>query len=311
MKTFLRVLSIIILACWMGLIFFLSAQNAEQSSAVSGGLIETVAEKVYPEYENLTESAKEELISSFQHIVRKTAHFCIYMGLGFFAFLTFISYVNLKMKTRIFWMLFISIIYAASDEIHQKFVPGRSMELRDFLIDSCGVIMAVLICSLFVAAIRPLRQKVSYEKTKLNIKPVNYDLEHQDYDFSLNVEQEEPKEQELIMDNYINIENKEVEIDTQEHNQESLVSVEFEYAASVIGKTVVEATKTCNDITINIDEEDTRELVNLVLGRTEVLKAEILKILNSDNDFEAKKDLMKKEQAEAYDYFNSIKAQLG
>lgn len=311
MKTFLRVLSIIILACWMGLIFFLSAQNAEQSSAVSGGLIETVAEKVYPEYENLTESAKEELISSFQHIVRKTAHFCIYMGLGFFAFLTFISYVNLKMKTRIFWMLFISIIYAASDEIHQKFVPGRSMELRDFLIDSCGVIMAVLICSLFVAAIRPLRQKVSYEKTKLNIKPVNYDLEHQDYDFSLNVEQEEPKEQELIMDNYINIENKEVEIDTQEHNQESLVSVEFEYAASVIGKTVVEATKTCNDLTINIDEEDTRELVNLVLGRTEVLKAEILKILNSDNDFEAKKDLMQKEQAEAYDYFNSIKAQLG
>ena len=55
MKTFLRVLSILCLIAWMGLIFFLSSQDAEESSAVSGGLIKTVVEKVYPNYENLTE----------------------------------------------------------------------------------------------------------------------------------------------------------------------------------------------------------------------------------------------------------------
>ena len=311
MKTFLRVLSIIILVCWMGLIFFLSAQNAEQSAAVSGGLIATVVEKVYPDFENLTNYEQEEMISSFQHVVRKSAHFCIYMGLGFFAFLTFISYVNLKLKTRIFYMLFISILYAASDEIHQNFVSGRSMEVRDFLIDSCGVVTAVLICSLFVAVIRPLREKVSYKNFKLNINSVNYDLEFEDYDYSLHIEQNEQKEQEYIMDNFNDIQSDEVEIEISTSNQEPLVSKEFEYAASVIGKTVVEATKTCNGLTLNDAEANTKELVNLVLGRTEVLKAEILKILNSDSDFEQKKLEMQKEQADAYDYFDSIKAQIG
>lgn len=311
MKTFLRVLSIIILVCWMGLIFFLSAQNAEQSSAVSGGLIATVVEKVYPEFESLTDYEQDEIISSFQHVVRKSAHFCIYMGLGFFAFLTFVSYVNLKFKTRIFWMLFISILYAASDEIHQNFVPGRSMELRDFLIDSCGVVTAVLICSLFVVVIRPLREKISYKNLSLNINPVNYDLEYENYDYSLYAEQNEQKEQDYMMDNFTDIQSNEAKTEISTSKQEPLVSEEFEYAASVIGKTVVEATKTCNGFTLNNGEVDTKELVNLVLGRTEVLKAEILKILNSDNDFEQKKTQMQKAQADAYDYFNSIKAQIG
>lgn len=308
MKTFLRVLSILCLIAWMGLIFFLSSQDAAESSAVSGGLIKTVVEKVYPNYENLTESAKEELVSSFQHVVRKSAHFCIYMGLGFFAFLTFISYVNLKIKTRIFWPLFVSAVYAASDEIHQNFVPGRSMELRDFLIDFCGVVFAVLITSLFIVIIKPLNEKIRYKNSK-QISFANYDFKDEVYDYSSYIN--EQKEQEDMLDDFIDIQSNEVETEPQDSNQESLLSEEFEYAASIIGKTVVESTKTCNELALINGKVDTKELVNLILGRTEVLKAEILKILNSDNDFEAKKDLMQKEQAEAYDYFNSIKAQIG
>lgn len=309
MKTFLRFLSIVCLICWMGLIFFLSSQNAKQSSAVSGGLIATVVEKVYPDFENLTNYEQEEMISSFQHVVRKSAHFCIYMGLGFFAFLTFISYVNLKLKTRIFYMLFISILYAASDEIHQNFVSGRSMELRDFLIDSCGVVTAVLICSLFVAVIRPLREKIRYKNSKQNIKTVNYDFKYEDYDYSLYTNKQ--REQEYMPDNFTDAQSNEIVIENQASEQEPVVSEEFEYAASVIGKTVVKSTKVCNELALTNGEIDTKELVNLVLGRTEVLKAEILKILNSDNDFEQKKDLMQKEQNDAYDYFDSIKAQIG
>ena len=309
MKTFLRFLSFVCLICWMGLIFFLSSQNAKQSSAVSGGLIATVVEKVYPDFENLTNYEQEEMISSFQHVVRKSAHFCIYMGLGFFAFLTFISYVNLKLKTRIFYMLFISILYAASDEIHQNFVSGRSMELRDFLIDSCGVVTAVLICSLFVAVIRPLREKIRYKNSKQNIKTVNYDFKYEDYDYSLYTNKQ--REQEYMPDNFTDAQSNEIVIENQASEQEPVVSEEFEYAASVIGKTVVKSTKVCNELALTNGEIDTKELVNLVLGRTEVLKAEILKILNSDNDFEQKKDLMQKEQNDAYDYFDSIKAQIG
>ena len=38
-------------------------------------------------------------------------------------------------------------LYAVTDEIHQSFVPGRSCELRDMGIDSCGVLAGVLVVS--------------------------------------------------------------------------------------------------------------------------------------------------------------------
>ena len=41
-------------------------------------------------------------------------------------------------------------LYAMTDEIHQSFVPGRSCELRDMGIDSCGVLAGVLVVSLVI-----------------------------------------------------------------------------------------------------------------------------------------------------------------
>ena len=40
--------------------------------------------------------------------------------------------------------LFFSILYAASDEWHQSFVPGRSASARDVLIDSTGALMGLI-----------------------------------------------------------------------------------------------------------------------------------------------------------------------
>ena len=38
----------------------------------------------------------------------------------------------------------IGTAYAVTDEFHQSLVPGRSCELRDVVIDSCGVLTGVL-----------------------------------------------------------------------------------------------------------------------------------------------------------------------
>ncbi len=37
--------------------------------------------------------------------------------------------------------LFVGIVYAVLDEIHQLFVPGRSCEIGDFIADSLGIII--------------------------------------------------------------------------------------------------------------------------------------------------------------------------
>lgn len=308
MKTFLRVLSVICLLGWMGLIFYFSHQTAEQSSAVSGSVIGLLAERFYPDFELLSSFEKQSLISSLQSVVRSVAHFCIYGGLGFFAYLTFVSYVNLKYKVRVFWMLETCLLYAISDEFHQTFIDGRSMQLIDIAVDFAGVVTAVLICSLFVFIVKPLRKKVKYKNSKQIKIPVSYDIDYQDYDYSLYDEQNEDRERQDMLDDITEV--VEEKVQSEPPKSEPIISDEFEYAASVIGKTVVEAAKVCNELASLSGNADTKELVNLVLGRTEVLKAEILKILNTQELFEHKKDLMQKEQMSAYDYFDSIKAQL-
>ena len=87
------------------------------------------------------------------------------------------------------------------------------------------------------------------------------------------------------------------------------VSKEADYGASVIGKIVVKSTDYCNRLTANRDSSDNKELVNLILGRTEIAKAEILKAVNSDIPFENKIKLIDECKQNAEDYFLSVMAQ--
>lgn len=333
MKTFFRVCSVICLIGWMGLIFYFSHQTAEESSAISGSLISFLAQRFYPGFNLLSLLERQEVIASLQEIVRSVAHYCIFGGLGFFAYLTFVSYTNLKYKVRIFWMLETGLLYAIIDEFHQSFVDGRSMQIVDILVDFGGVVTAVLVCGLFVFIVKPLQEKVEYkEKTVLEMLDIS-ELEERDYlaEYLLQLEQgNQIKETVILKEDLTNIVENEIinesqnesesqnqseniienEIESEPEKGEYVLSEEFEYASSIIGKTVVEATRLCNELSLK-DDQDKVELVNLVLGRTEILKAEILKILNSEVAFEEKKDLMQNEQSAAYDYFDSIKAQLG
>ena len=84
---------------------------------------------------------------------------------------------------------------------------------------------------------------------------------------------------------------------------------ETEYGATVIGEIVVSAARYCNSLTRE-PSENAKELVNLILGRTEVAKAEILKLISENCDFEAKKDKIIREKAAAEDYFQSVAAQV-
>ncbi len=73
-------------------------------------------------------------------IVRKGAHFTEYLILGVSLFLT----VRDLRKRVSFWIPWAAgAAYAVTDELHQAFVPGRSCELRDMLIDACGVLLGV------------------------------------------------------------------------------------------------------------------------------------------------------------------------
>jgi len=47
--------------------------------------------------------------------------------------------------SRLLLTLAIATLYAASDELHQKFVPGRSCELADMIADAAGAAAGILV----------------------------------------------------------------------------------------------------------------------------------------------------------------------
>lgn len=87
------------------------------------------------------------------------------------------------------------------------------------------------------------------------------------------------------------------------------ISEDTQYGSAVIGKIVVSATKYCNSLTANTQGEMTKEMVNLILGRTEVAKSEILRIISLDVSLDEKKQLIDEQYKSAEDYFISVEAQ--
>lgn len=50
--------------------------------------------------------------------------------------------------------VFIAMVYGATDEFHQSFVPGRSTELNDWIADSVGAVIGVLFSIVATAFMR-------------------------------------------------------------------------------------------------------------------------------------------------------------
>ena len=142
-KLFRIVLHILTLAC-MVLIFSFSAQDAERSTGVSGGVAKGVARIFVRGFDEMPEHEQEQLIASWQHAVRKNAHFFVYMLLGVLTMATLLTY-GFKLMFKVIVAFSIVVLYAVSDEIHQFFVPGRSCMFGDVLIDTAGSSLGMLV----------------------------------------------------------------------------------------------------------------------------------------------------------------------
>ena len=66
--------------------------------------------------------------------IDKLAHFGAYAVLG-----VLLARAAVGSRWSIAWPVLIGLAYAASDEIHQYFVPGRSADAGDWLADALGV----------------------------------------------------------------------------------------------------------------------------------------------------------------------------
>ncbi|HLQ82308.1 MAG TPA: VanZ family protein [Pseudogracilibacillus sp.] len=172
---------------WMGVIFYLSHQPATDSAATSRGILLYLLNllPIPVEYEGVFHTIIRKsahfmaylilavliyfayrgkgtiifiysmflifillsLIESdmnLHSLIRKSIHFFVY------TILSVLVYLAYQGRRAVLFTLSVCLLYAITDEFHQLFIPGRSGEIRDVLIDFSGAVFGIILVKLFM-----------------------------------------------------------------------------------------------------------------------------------------------------------------
>lgn len=325
-----RITAVILLILQMTLIFCFSAQKADKSKDLSESFTYKILSLLYPDFSEMEENEQIELTEYFQFYVRKLAHFGLYALLGLYSFLNFVSYRGLPFVFRCIFAFLLSALYAVSDEYHQTFVDGRVGCVQDVIIDSSGALVAIVFTVIIILLSRKLRLSLIFnESTGGNsLRKKELLLQNESLFDRLNkahLENDSLKKQIAQMEKEIAALKSKLEEaikpqpellaeeDTPlKHIEEKVlkkeVSADFDYASKKIGEIVVSSASYCNQLTVDGNTVH-KELVNLILGKCEIAKGEILAAVSSECDNTTKIQLIDSIKRETEEYFLSVMAQ--
>ena len=136
---FLKILPFLLTLATAITIFCFSAQPSDESTELSNGVREQVEHVVVTINPQTPESVLEK-IRTFD--IRSCAHSLLYFLLGTFSALSAVS-VTKKLSIRIICPFAFSLLYSLSDELHQKFVEGRTAQFNDLCDDAIGYTIGI------------------------------------------------------------------------------------------------------------------------------------------------------------------------
>ena len=137
----------------MALIFFMSGRPMELSGADSGRIAQMIVSLLEAAGARGRLNSEDVTLVLF---VRKAGHFLEYSILTFLLMNAMLSAKpagrggKRDYKKVAAAAFLVALAYAVSDEIHQSFVPGRSMRAGDVAIDAASSFSAVLIYMRYV-----------------------------------------------------------------------------------------------------------------------------------------------------------------
>lgn len=127
----------------MAVIFWFSSRTSDESSQQSGIILQW-----------LLNHFGDTVFTDF--IVRKSAHFLEFAGL---AFLFNVSLYQTYKRRMLILSGALASAYAVSDEIHQIFVDGRSCQISDWALDTCGALFGTIAFIVILTVIKALSKK--------------------------------------------------------------------------------------------------------------------------------------------------------
>lgn len=114
---------------WLSLIFALSHMPGTRSGATSQWLVDLLYQ--------LGIDPDKLPTKTLSFIVRKSAHFTEYFLLAIFSYPLFRHYPTTRRRAWL-WCWLACVFYAASDEWHQSFIPDRTSQAFDVMVDAVG-----------------------------------------------------------------------------------------------------------------------------------------------------------------------------
>lgn len=140
-----KFISILLLIIWLIIIFAFSNQTGEISGSASNGILYNIFENIY-ELFNLNKDNLVNFVNIIENPLRELMHSFEYFVL---TILSLNVLINFNIQNKIIILIMFIFIAASLDEIHQLFVPGRSFEYFDILMDMIGCFGFILICKVF------------------------------------------------------------------------------------------------------------------------------------------------------------------
>ena len=141
----------IITIVWMTVIFCFSAQPADVSTDTSLHVGIAIGHMIVPGFSEMPKEEQIDYAKKIEFPVRKMAHATESAILG--CLLTNLCQ-SLSMKKAYMWSWLMGSAYAATDEFHQLFVPGRSGQITDVMLDSVGCLTGCLLIYLILCIVK-------------------------------------------------------------------------------------------------------------------------------------------------------------
>ena len=146
--------------------------NTRESNTKSQDIIAKVVETIINTTDKIGLTAKHPSQTEIQQIVttlnkplRKCMHASVYLVLAILLMYTLnIAHISVKNSTS-FTVLF-CFLYACSDELHQLFIPGRTGQFTDVLIDTLGCLLGIFIYLSWISKFKKSKKVSKIAKNK-------------------------------------------------------------------------------------------------------------------------------------------------